>query len=206
MVADARDHGIKNGPDDTVYVPEKQGPTSRLTLLARADDDPRQIVPSLVGIVGSIDRRIPISSVHTLAMDVEAGLSPERILGYLSTLFAALTTLLAGIGLYGVLAYSITRRTREIGIRFAVGARKFDVVKMFARESLTLMLAGMALGGPLALVSARALKGLLFGVAATDPLTLLISVVVLAFAALLATSIPLRRAMRVDPMTALRWE
>jgi ABC-type antimicrobial peptide transport system permease subunit len=149
---------------------------------------------------------MPVSSMHTLDTDVEAGLSTERILGYLSTLFAALATLLAGIGLYGVLAYSIARRTREIGIRFAVGAQRRDVASLFARESLTLVLIGLSIGGPLALVSAQAIRSLVFGVAANDPLTLVMSVVVLVLAALLATAIPLWRATRVDPMVALRWE
>jgi predicted permease len=206
VVASTRDHNVRNDPDDTVYMPEKQGPRAGLTLLVRADNDPQRIVPALLGIVGSIDRRMPVVSVHTLDMDVEAGLSTERILGYLSTLFAALATLLAGIGLYGVLAYSIGRRTREIGIRFAVGAQRRDIAGLFARESLTLVLAGLTIGVPLALVSSHALRSLLFGVAATDPVTLIISVLVLALAVLLATSIPLWRAARVDPMVALRWE
>jgi predicted permease len=206
VVADVRDQGVRQGPADTVYLPEKQGQTSGLTLLVRTAGDPQRVIPSLLAIVQSIDPRMPVYSVHTLDMDVEAGLTTERILGYLSTLFAALATLLAGIGLYGVLAYSITRRTREIGIRFAVGAQRRDVAGLFARESLILVLAGLIIGAPVALLSAHALRSLLFGVGATDPLTLLISVVVLALAALLATSIPLWRAARVNPIIALRWE
>jgi predicted permease len=210
VVADARDQSVRKGPEETVYLPEKQSQTSGLTILARTavrvGNDPRRIISSLLGIVQNIDRRLPVYSVHTLDVDVEAGLSTERILGYLSTLFAALATLLAGIGLYGVLAYSIVRRTREIGIRIAVGAQRRDVAGLFARESLILLLAGLAIGAPVALVSAHALRSLLFGVGATDPLTLLISAAVLASAALLATSIPLWRAARVNPMIALRWE
>jgi predicted permease len=206
VVADARDHGVRNGPAETVYLPEKQAQTSGLTLLVRTAVDPQRTIPSLLAIAHSIDPRMPVFSVHTLDVDVEAGLTTERILGYLSTLFAALATLLAGIGLYGVLAYSIVRRTREIGIRFAVGAQRSDIASLFARESLTLVLAGLTIGAPVALVSAYALRSLLFGVAATDSITLLISVVVLALAALLATSIPLWRAARVNPVIALRWE
>jgi predicted permease len=206
VVADARDQSVRKGPEETVYLPEKQSQTSGLNILVRTTADPRGTIPSLLGIVQDIDRRLPVFSIHTLDMDVEAGLTTERILGYLSTLFAALATLLAGIGLYGVLAYSIVRRTREIGIRFAVGAQRRDVASLFARESLILVLVGLIVGAPVALVSAHALRSLLFGVGATDPFTLLISIVVLALAALLATSIPLWRAARVNPVIALRWE
>lgn len=206
VVRDVRDHQIRSGPDETIYVPEKQGPRSKLTLLVRAANDPRHLVPSLLGIVGSIDRRMPVFSVHTLDMNVEAGLSPERILAYLSTLFAVLATLLAGIGLYGVLAYLVVRRTREIGIRYALGAQKSNVLALFGRESVVLVLVGLSIGGPLALISANTLRSLLFGITPSDPLTLFTSIAVLAVAALLATFIPLWRAIRVEPMMALRWE
>ena len=149
---------------------------------------------------------MPVISVHTLDVDVEAGMSRERILGYLSTLFAGLTLLLAGIGLYGVLASAVARRTREIGLRLALGARGRDVAALFGRETATLVLAGAALGGLLASTCARVLEGVLFGVAATDPLTLAASVAVLAAAAALATATPLWRAARVDPLVALRSE
>ena len=184
----------------------KQSQTSGLTLLARTADDPQRVIPALLGTVQAIDRHLPVYSAHTLEVDVQAGMSTERILGYLSTLFAALATLLAGIGLYGVLAYSVLSRRREIGVRIAIGAQRSDVASLFARESLALVLLGLAIGGPAALVSARALRSLLFGVTANDPLTLALSVGVLALAALAATSIPLLRAVRVDPMLALRYE
>ena len=147
-----------------------------------------------------------VASVHTLDVDVGAGISSERLLGYLSTLFAALTLVLAGIGLYGVLAASIVRRTREIGLRSALGARRRDLVVLFGRESATLVVVGVTVGGVLALASAPALSSVLFGVGATDPVTLIGSIGVLAVVALLATAIPLWRAARVDPMVALRQE
>ena len=121
-------------------------------------------------------------------------------------MFAALATLLAGIGLYGVLAYSVLRRTREIGIRLAIGAQRRDIGLLFAWESFGLVLLGLVIGGPVALASVRALKSLLFGVSTTDLLTLTISVVVLAGAALLAIAVPLWRAMRIQPTIALRYE
>ena len=206
VVADSRDHAIRSDPTDTVYMPEKQGPTADMTLLVRAADDPERIVPALRALAGSIDPRMPVISVHTLDVDVEAGMSRERILGYLSALFAGLTLLLAGIGLYGVLASAVARRTREIGLRLALGARGRDVAALFGRETATLVLAGATLGGLLAFTCARVLEGVLFGVAATDPLTLAASVALLAAAAALATATPLWRAARVDPLVALRSE
>ena len=206
IVADARDSGARTAPEETVYVPEKQGQTSGMTLLVRTGSDPKEIIPSLLAIVRSVDRRMPVYSVHTLDTEIEAGMSSERILGYLSAMFAALAVLLAGIGLYGVLAYSVTRRTREIGVRFAIGAQRRDVARLFARESLELLLLGLLFGAPLALISVNLLKSLLFGITAGDPLTLLLSVGALLMAAFLAVALPVWRAARVDPTTALRYE
>ncbi|MGI9074215.1 MAG: FtsX-like permease family protein [Bryobacteraceae bacterium] len=124
----------------------------------------------------------------------------------MSTLFAALGTLLAGIGLYGVLAYSQVRPTREIGIRFAIGGQRRDVAGLFARDSLMLVAAGVVIGGIGEWAAARVLKSLLFGVGTTDLATLVVSVVVLGVAAVLATALPVWRATRVDPMNAIRYE
>jgi putative ABC transport system permease protein len=206
VVKDATEGNIRTGAPEIAYLPEKQSRTSGLVLLARTADEPRRVIPSLFEIVKSIDPRLPVFSVHTLDVDVQMGLSSERMLGFLSSLFAALATLLAGIGLYGVIAYSVTRRRREIGIRFAVGAQRGDVAGLFARESLALVLAGLAIGAPVALVAARALGSLLFGVTAADPVTLAASIAMLALAAVLATLMPLLRAARTDPMAALRHE
>jgi len=206
VVADSRDQAIRTGPADTVYIHEKQGPQSGMTLLVRAGDAPERVVPPLLAILGSIDRRMPIASMHTLDADVEAGISSERMLGYLSTLFAALTLLLSGIGLYGVLAAAVVRRTREIGLRLALGARRGNLVLLLGREGAALLIAGVAVGGFLALAGGQALEGVLFGVAATDPLTMTGSILVLTAVALLATAVPLRHALRGDPMVALRSE
>jgi len=189
-----------------VYINEKQGPQSAMTLLVRAGDEPEGVVPSLLAIIGNIDRRMPVTSVHTLDVDVEAGISSERMLGYLSTLFAGLTLLLAGIGLYGVLASAVVRRTREIGLRLALGARRSSVVLLVSREAAALLIAGAAVGGFLAFAGGQALQGVLFGVTSTDPLTMAGSILVLTVVGILSTATPLRRALRVDPMVTLRSE
>jgi predicted permease len=206
VARDAHDHDAKRPPEATAYLPEKQGQTSGLALLVRTSNEPESTIPSLLAIVRSIDPHTPVFSVHTLATDVDAGTSTERILGYLSTLFAVLATLLAGIGLYGVVAYSVARRTREIGVRVAVGAQKSNVVGLFVRETILLLLLGLGIGGPIAIAGSHALKNLLFGIAPTDPWTLVLSILVLLAAALLATGIPLLRASCVNPVTALRYE
>lgn len=204
VVADAREYSVRSMPDETVYLPERQAPPARLTLLARAEIDPQQIIPSLTGVVRTTDPRMPVFSVHTLDREVAAGLSSERILGYLSTLFAAFTILVAAIGLHGVMSYSTSRRAREVGIRLVLGARKRDLVTLFGRESLTLVIIGLSLGIPLALGSARVLGGLLFGVAPHDPVTLTGSAVVVLAICLLATFPSLWRTLRADPAIALR--
>ena len=206
VVADSRDRAVRSGPADTVYVHRRQGPPAGMTLLVRAAGDPARVVPALLALAGSIDPRMPVTSVHTLDIDVEAGISSERMLGYLSALFAGLTLLLAGIGLYGVLASAVARRTREIGLRLALGAQRRDVALLLGRESAVLLFLGVAAGGFLAFACARVLRGVLFGVAATDPQTLAASVLLLGAVALLAAAVPLRRASRVDPVIALRSE
>jgi len=206
VVADSRDRAVRSGPVDAVYVHRKQGPPAGMTLLARAAGAPPRVVPALLALAGSIDRRMPVTSVHTLDVDVEAGISSERMLGYLSALFAGLTLLLAGIGLYGVLASNALRRTREIGLRLALGAQRRDVAFLLGRESATVLFLGVAIGGLLAFACARVLRGVLFGVAATDPPTMAASILLLVAVAVLATAAPLLRASRVDPMAALRSE
>ena len=206
VVANARENNLRNQPDDTIYVPEKQTYNSGLTLLLRTQVNPAKLTPSLYALVRNIDKKAVISSIRTLDSQIDAGLSSERILSYLSGLFAGLATLLTGIGLYGVLAYAVARRTREIGIRFAIGAQRADVAKLFFRESLVVIVMGVFLGIPLALASVTALKSLLFGLAATDLPTLSVSVGLLLAAGLVATALPLRQAIYVDPLQALRYE
>ena len=160
--------------------------------------------------VAAVDPSMPMFDVHTLEEEMNAALVQQRLIAMLSTVFGGLALLLACVGLYGLLAFSLVQRTGEIGIRMALGARRADVVWLVVKEALTLVLAGVAVGVPTALLVARLassqIAGLLFGLKATDPATLAAACAILASVAVLAAYLPARRASRVDPIVALRTE
>jgi predicted permease len=205
VVADTR-YGVRSEPQPLLYLAAGQTQTSGLKILARVDAPPEQITPSLRALVSSIDPHMPVYSIQTLETQVESGMSTERMLTYLSTLFAVLASLLAAIGLYGVISYAVTQRTREIGIRFAVGAQRTHVAQLFLRESLLLVAIGVLAGIPFAWMSRRVLGSLLYGVQSTEMQTLAASIAVLAAAGFLAIAAPLWRATRIQPVEALRHE
>jgi ABC-type antimicrobial peptide transport system permease subunit len=149
---------------------------------------------------------MPLFAVETLSERVADASRQEELVAFLSSLFGALALLLASVGLYGVVAYATARRTREIGLRLALGANRLGVLSMIFRESISLVWAGLAIGIPLALALARLISSRLFGVTATDPITVLAAIGVMVLTAGLAAFIPSRRASKVDPMVALRYE
>jgi ABC-type antimicrobial peptide transport system permease subunit len=144
--------------------------------------------------------------VRTLEQEVNADFARERLIALLSGFFGVLALGLAAVGLYGVMAYGVTQRTREVGLRIALGAQRGDVVRMIVRESLTPVLIGMAIGLGAALALTRFVASLLFGVAPRDPASMLFAVAAMLLVALLAAAIPARRASRVEPGIALRHE
>jgi ABC-type antimicrobial peptide transport system permease subunit len=160
--------------------------------------------------VAAVDPSMPMFDAHTLEEEMSAALVQQRLMAMLSTVFGGLALLLACVGLYGLLAFSLVQRTGEIGIRMALGARRADVVWLVVKEALMLVLVGIAVGVPVALLIARVassqISGLLFGMTATDPGTLAVACIILAAVAVLAAYLPARRASRVDPMVALRAE
>jgi predicted permease len=155
-------------------------------------------------IVKSAAPDYQVSEVATMELMRDSVIAQDRLLAFLSTLFGILGTVLALVGIYGLISYAVTRRTREVGIRVSVGAKPGDVVWMFLRESLTLVAAGMLLGLPLALALARFARSLLFGVSASDPLGIGATLALLMLGGLAAACVPARRATRIDPMQALR--
>jgi ABC-type antimicrobial peptide transport system permease subunit len=188
-----------------VYVNLRQRPRpmASVTMLAGGDSGP--IVSAARGILRQLNPEIP-ARFRTLAQVVSASLGSRRFNVILTACFAITALVLATTGVFGVMAHAVSRRTREIGVRVALGAGSGDVSGMILRQGLRTILAGVALGAASTLALTRTVSSLLFGVSATDPLTLVVVTLVLVGAALLACYVPARRAARVDPAVALRCE
>jgi predicted permease len=192
-----------------IYFAAAQGivarPTS-LELLVRADADPATLGRELANIVASLDASVPISHLRTMKEVVANSVSKPRSTMWLFSIFAALALLLGVVGIYSVVSYSVTQRTREIGIRMAIGAGRADVVKMVLAQGSILILSGLVLGILGALALSRLMSGLLYGIRPTDPVTYVIVAAVVAMAAIVACYFPSLRATRVNPTSALRYE
>src|SRR5438874_701789 len=203
VVGNARYQTLRDEIAPTVYVPQKEGGT---TFEVRTAANPETIIPAVRIVVSQLDNNLPIFDVKAQSAQIQASLSQERLVARLSSFFAGLSLLLACIGLYGLLSYEVSRRTREIGVRMALGARPRDVLRFIVRQGITLSVAGTAFGILGALAATRYLASLLYGVRPDDPRTLAAVALLLGLVALAACYIPARRAMRVDPMVALRYE
>jgi putative ABC transport system permease protein len=188
------------------YLPYLQFPTRYLSVVLRSTVEPEQLIAQARREVAAVDREQPIYSVRTLAQMRATSIAPAALNLTLVGLFAALALVLAAVGLYGVMSFVVSQRTREIGIRVALGAQRRDIFKLIVGRGLLLVLAGVALGLGGAFAITRALASLLYGVSATDPLTFAAVSVLLACVALLACYVPARRATKVDPLIALRAE
>ncbi|HVG29698.1 MAG TPA: ABC transporter permease [Pyrinomonadaceae bacterium] len=176
------------------------------SLAVRAAGDPAALTASIRSVVREIDPDQPISAVQTMNDIVASTISPQKFATWMLGLFAATALVLAALGIYGVMAYSVTQRTHEIGIRMALGANRGDVLKMIVRQGMKLTLLGVGIGLVGSFLVTRAMTTLLFGVKATDPLTYGGVAILLAGVALLSCLLPARRATKVDPMIALRYE
>ncbi len=206
VARDGKYFSIGEAPRPFIYFPLLQEYSSGAILLVRASSDPQGMITSIRSEVQKIDPNLPVYDVKTLAEHMGLSLFPARIAATLLGGFGLLALLLAAIGIYGVMSYAVAQRTREIGIRIALGARPLDVLRLVLRQGITLAVIGLTagLGGALALT--RLMSSLLYGVSATDAGTYLIISLLLTVVVLLACYIPARRATRVDPMRALRYE
>lgn len=176
------------------------------TILLRTTGDPAKTDTDLRNAVASVNPNLPLLRVTTIQDQVSSLISNDELISRLTTLFSLLALLLAAIGFYGVMSYNVVQRTSEIGVRIALGAQLQSVLWMVLRESLILLLIGVALGLPLTFAATRGIKSQLFGLSAVDPVTFAIAIAVVSGMTILATWLPARRAARVDPLTALRCE
>lgn len=167
---------------------------------------PEQAFNLIRHMVASLDRNLPVYGMRTLESSIDASLLNERLVAGLSALFGGLATLLAMMGLYGVMAYTVEQRTREIGIRIALGAQRGNVVWLVMKEVVAMVGIGFAMGLPAAWLSSRLVASLLYGIRPNDPTSIIAALSVLAAVALLAGYIPAVRASRVDPLRALHYE
>jgi len=204
IVADVRQNLEKNAWPGSVYVPFAQSPTSFAMLAIRTASDPLRFTRTVREQVQTIDRDQPISAVKTMDDLVEAQVGQRHLIVTLLGSFAGVALLLSLIGIYGLIAYSVAQRTREVGIRRALGARHGDILRLVVGQGFGLALAGVAVGVGGAVALTRVMKGLLFHVSATDPATFAGIAVLFLVVALAASCIPARRATRIDPMEALR--
>ena len=203
VVADTKYDDMRKADEPTAYVLLRNG---EVTFALRSAVAPSALIPAVRHVVNEVDENLPVFGVRTQTQTIDRLLFGERLVARLSSLFGLLGLLLACIGLYGLLSYEVARRTREIGIRAALGAQRRDVLRMVVKQGLVLVVFGSTAGIIASLAATRFLQSLLFGVRPTDPWTFAAVCALLIFVGMLACYIPARRATRVDPMVALRYE
>src|SRR5262245_62019317 len=206
VVRDVKYEGLDEAPSSLVYIPHRQDSWGSMAMVVRTAGDPGAMTNTVRQAFRAMDKESPISKVQTLQKPLADSTARQRFGAWLLGLFAALALGLAGVGVYGVMSYSVAQRTQEIGVRMALGAGTAEVLKLMLRRGLALTLPGVAIGLMAAFALTRLMQSLLFGVSATDPATFALIALILTVVALLACYLPARRATKVDPMVALRTE
>lgn len=206
VAGDAKYMELKEATPPTCYLNTFQNKSPDSEFLIRTAGDPMRIAGSIRQEVGKIAKGVLVSKVTTLERHVDASIVQERLLATLSGFFGALAALLAALGLYGIMAYSVARRTSEMGIRMALGAERRDILWLVLRETFSLVLIGFAMGLPAALIATRWVSVQLFEVKPADPVAIVGACALMLAVASLAGFLPARKASRVDPMIALRYE
>jgi putative ABC transport system permease protein len=206
VVRDSRRQGLDAPIRIESFLPHAQRPLRAMEVVLRTTDNPLVMARTARSSVWSLDRDLPVSEIQTVEQMLGERVAPRRFNLLLLGLFALVAVVLAAVGIYGVMSYSVTQRTHEIGIRVALGAQTRAVLKLIIGQGMRLALLGVGIGLAAAVGLTRLMVGLLFGVSATDPLTFGAIAVLLAGITLLACYLPARRATRVDPLVALRYE
>ena len=206
VVGNVRQESLTSEVTPEIYVPFAQAPVNGMTLVVRTGTDPLTLARAVRNEVLAIDKNQPVYDVKTLAQRVDDAVAVSRSLMLLFASFALLALVLGAVGIYGIVSYSVTQRTHEIGIRMALGARASNVLSLILKNGLTLVLTGIAIGIAVAFALTRFLTTLLFGVTPTDRVTFIVVGAVFFMIAMVASLIPALRATRVDPLVALRYE
>jgi len=207
VVKDAKYTGLREEPLRMVYVPYRPGPWgAQFALHIRTAGDPSAVAGALRQSVAAIDPDAPVFNIRTVEEEIGRSLLRERLLATITSLFGGLALLLAALGLYGLLSFGVTQRTREFGIRIAVGAESGRIMNLVMREAVWMLVAGLMVGLIATWAVSRIVQTLLYGVEPTDPISVLMAVLVLVAVSVLAAWVPARRASRVDPIRALRYE
>jgi putative ABC transport system permease protein len=206
VVPNTRYLPLTTEPSPEVFICDVQHPQWDMTLIVHATSDPASLAAAVRGKVHEVDPNQPVDHVATMEERFSQAVAPQRFNALVLVIFAGMAVILAGVGVYGVMAYSVTRRTHEIGVRMALGAQRQDVLQFVLRHGALLVASGIGLGVAGALALTRSLSSLLYGVKPTDPLTFIGVSLILISVALMASYIPARRATKVEPMVALRHE
>jgi putative ABC transport system permease protein len=206
VVGDVRQASLDKDAGPHMYIPYYQTPLGYATLLVRASNDPLKLASVVKKEVLAVDRDQPVYAVQTMEQIIDDSVAERRFQTLLLGLFAGVALALAGVGVYGVISYAVTERTREMGIRIALGAQSGDVHRLIIGQGIKLTSIGVAVGLIASFALTRLMKNLLYDVTATDPATFLLIPLLLAVVALLACYIPARRAMKLDPLAALRYD
>jgi predicted permease len=206
VLRDAKYATVRDPAPPTMYVPYLQNRLGSAVFHVRTSGDPVAAIGAIREAVRQIEPDLPMVNVSTQVDEVEKNLSQERVFAQAYALFGGVALLLASVGLFGLMSYSVAQRTNEIGIRMALGAQYHDVLRLVMRESMSLVVGGVGLGVAAALGASRLVTSLLYGLAPTDPVTMLTAMAVLVVVSGVAGYLPARRAARVDPLVALHYE
>jgi putative ABC transport system permease protein len=206
VVADVKNDDLDEAVEPIAYLPYAQNPWSTMSLVIRGTQDPTRLAAAVRSEVQGLDPNLPVSNIKPVRQMIDERISPKRLMTYILAVFGLIALLLASIGIYGVMSYAVTQRTQEIGVRMALGAQAVDVLKLMIKNGMTMALVGVAIGLAGAYALTRVLANLLFKVSATDLVTFGAVSISLIVVALIACYIPARRATKVDPLVALRYE
>lgn len=206
VVGDTKLYGLANPSRLEVYVPFHQFAPGSMKLIVKSATEPSSLTSEVRSAVASLDKDQPVFDIETMDQYIRDSVSTRRITFFVLGCFSGLSLVLAGVGIYGVISYSVAQRTREIGIRVALGARSSDVLQMVIAQGARITISGVLIGVAASLCLTRLMSNLLFSVSSTDPLTFVVVAAAIVFTALLASCVPARRALRADPASTLRCE